>query len=104
MRSECFFISLLVSYLFCCCRLGKLLGDIVISQGGVGEYHEGLFYLISNLFMQCLTLFIFYLFYVFTMRRWLLPSIGGFFLIIDFAKYMDGLKFDIFFLLSGLLE
>ena len=46
---------LCVAYLVCL-RLGRLLGDVVISQGGVGEYPSCFFYLISNLFVQCLTL------------------------------------------------
>ena len=45
-----------ISVLSHCRRLGKLLGDVVISQGGVGEYRGGSFYLISNMFMQCPTL------------------------------------------------
>ena len=52
MRSEYCLILLLVCHLSCCHRLGKLLGDVVISQGGVGEYRSGLFYLISDSFVQ----------------------------------------------------
>jgi hypothetical protein len=56
MRSECCLILLFVSCLSRCLRLGKLLGDVVISQGGVGEYRSGLFYHISDSFVQCPTL------------------------------------------------
>ena len=55
MKSECCLTLLLVFYLSCR-RLGKLLGDVVISQGGVGEYRGGLFYFISDSFVQCHTL------------------------------------------------
>ena len=50
MRSEYCLILLFVSCLSRCLRLGKLLGDVVISQGGVGEYRSGLIYLISDSF------------------------------------------------------
>ena len=56
MRSECCLILLFVLHLSCFRRLGKLLGDVVISQGGVGEYRNGLFYPISDSFVQCPTL------------------------------------------------
>ena len=52
MRSECCHVLLFMSHLSCR-RLGKLLGDVVISQGGVGEYCSCLFFLISNSFVQC---------------------------------------------------
>ena len=56
MKSECCLTLLFVSYLSCFRRLGKLLGDVVISQGGVGECRGGLFYFISDPFVQCHTL------------------------------------------------
>ena len=53
MRSEYCHVLLFVSHLSCHRRLGKLLGDVVISQGGVGEYRICSFFLISNSYIQC---------------------------------------------------